>query len=397
MASIPMRLIAAPCVAACALAACAGAGGHANGADVARYTLGDEPILVLGEDGTPEKMFSRVQARRTEKGEVVVSDAVSLSVNVFGPDGTLVRNLARKGAGPGELEGIVTIQLYGDTLLTFGSPPGAPPDVNEFAVGGGFVRRVRPSTPQDEPNGVAIAYMGKGSFLMQRGSGFTIIPTLPEPPGLVPDSATFGILATGGASVDTSFVWLPPIHRGDVFTFRWPGGPVPVTFSMLEIGHHVFPVTSGDMLWMAESGSGSLRGYDSTGELVVDTKLSREPQPYEERALAAARDAAVTRAPSARDTLRVRAMFDKSVLPPTMPLFDAAIAGPDGELWLRLFSLDPVVHHRFLAIDRNGNEIGDVLVPADLLVQQFGDDFVLGIMRDELDVPSVVVYAMSRE
>src|SRR5690606_23506583 len=108
-----------------------------------------------------------------------------------------------------------------------------------------------------------------------------------------------------------------------------------VTFSMLEIGHHVFPVTSGDMLWMAESGSGSLRGYDSTGELVVDTKLSREPQPYEERALAAARDAAVTRAPSARDTLRVRAMFDKSVLPPTMPLFDAAIAGPDGELWLR--------------------------------------------------------------
>jgi hypothetical protein len=391
-----MRSIAALCVVACALAACTRAGGDAKGADLARFTLGDEPILVLEEDGTQEKLFSRVNARRTEAGEVVVSDAISLSVNVFGADGTLMRQLAKKGAGPGELENVAAIQLHADTLLTFLNSPGAPPDVNVFTVGGGFVRRLRPSTPRGEPPGVAVAYMGKGSFLMQRGRGFTMIPALPEPPGLVPDSATFGILGTGDESGDTTFVWLPSLHHGDLFTFHWPGGVVPVTFSLLEIGHRTFPVTSGDILWVAESGTGVIRGYGATGELVVDAKLSRESRTFEDRELAEARDAALTRAPSARDTLRVRAMYDRSVLPPTMPLFDAAIAGPDGELWLRLFSLEPGVQQRFVAIGRNGNEIGEVLVPADLLVQQFGGDFMLGIRRDELDVPSVVVYAMTR-
>lgn len=88
------------------------AGCDANSADDVRvdsatplFELSDQPSLVLADDGTEEKLFSRVTARRLPEGEILVAEPSAATVQLFGRNGRLIRTLARRGDGPGELSG----------------------------------------------------------------------------------------------------------------------------------------------------------------------------------------------------------------------------------------------------------------------------------------------------
>lgn len=368
--------------------------GGLSGLDLPEFALSG-PVLVLEEDGTPEKVFSRVAARRTPSGEVVVSDRTSLETHVFDTNGALLRTLTRRGAGPGELTGAPGIDLHGDTLFAFGAPMVSSSDVDVFSVTSGFVRRVRMSAVNHQGQLYGKAALAGGYYLVEQGSGFTVVPELPDPGSLIRDSATFGILPPASAA-DREVLWLPRIQRGSLFTFRWTDGPVPVTFSALTIGHRTLTAASGDRVWIVETGSGELTAYDTTGKVTASTRLELDAMSYDPSALERARDAALVTARNARDTLAIRAMYDQAVLPPTMPLVDQLYAGANGEIWLRLFTLEPNATQHFLALNGEGAEVGQVSVPAGLQVEQIGEDFVLVIRRDEMDVESVVVYSMSR-
>ena len=380
------------------LVACGGGDGEASGLpglDAPVFSLSTEPVLVLEDDGTPEKLFSRVSARRAPSGEVVVSDRASLSIHVFGEDGGILRTIARGGEGPGELRGAPGIDLHGDTLFAFGAPLVSSSDVDVFSVASGFVRREPINAANHQGQFYGKAALVGGHYLVERGRGFSVLPDNLEPGSVLPDSVTFGILPASPAD-DREVVWLLRTQRGSLFTYRWVGGPVPVTFAPLTIGHRTFTVASGDRVWFVDTGSGELVAYDAAGEVVVSADLALEAEPYDPAALERARDAALATARMARDTLSIRAMYDQSVLPPTMPFADQLFAGSNGEIWLRLFALQPGATQHFLGLDRDGARVGQVSLPAGLQVEQFGEDFVVGVRRDEMDVESVVVYSMSR-
>jgi hypothetical protein len=72
-------------------------------------------------------------------------------------------------------------------------------------------------------------------------------------------------------------------------------------------------------------------------------------------------------------------MFDRSLLPRTMPWVSAALRGPDGEIWLRRFNPAPRARQEFVVVDRDGREIAEASVPPDVEVQQVGGDFLVGV------------------
>lgn len=89
-------------------------------------------------------------------------------------------------------------------------------------------------------------------------------------------------------------------------------------------------------------------------------------------------------------------MADVAPLPPRMPLVSSAIAGIDGEVWLTRFSVDETAPRRLLLLDRDGQQRGEVSIPAGLDIQQIGSDFVLAVARDDDDLLRVVVYRLRR-
>ena len=86
----------------------------------ARWTVDATPILTLGESqADTNDMFSRVVgATRLPDGRVLVGDLGSYALRLFSPDGNMIRQFGRKGAGPGEIGYLANLLRCGDSLVT---------------------------------------------------------------------------------------------------------------------------------------------------------------------------------------------------------------------------------------------------------------------------------------
>ncbi|MEX2283189.1 MAG: 6-bladed beta-propeller [Gemmatimonadota bacterium] len=74
----------------------------------------------IGRANDPDTGFTRVGAIAEDRhGSVYVLDAAERQVRVFGADGRMIRRIGRAGAGPGEFDLPVEIDVIGDTLSVF--------------------------------------------------------------------------------------------------------------------------------------------------------------------------------------------------------------------------------------------------------------------------------------
>jgi hypothetical protein len=355
------------------------------------FVVSPEPVLVLEDDGSTEKLFSRISARRLPDGDVVVGDAATADLMVFGREGQLVRRLARRGRGPGELEGEFALTTQGDTIYTLGRPPMSAPDVSVFAGDQGFLTRVRPEAANARVVTV-LDRLATGEFVVQRGLSAAAFWTVPAPGTLIPDTVVYGLLPTSGDSVR----WLPPAIRGTYVSFPWQLGRSTTSLTPYPLGPATVMVASSDRLWLIKADGGDFVVHDGAGRQVATGRLPLDPRSFDQTEVGRARDRALATATRGLDSAKARAMYDPALLPRTMPLLSGAYAGPDGEVWVRLFDLDDEAAPRYLVLDHSGREVGRATLPTGLEVQQIGADFVLGIRTDSLGVESVHEYALRR-
>jgi hypothetical protein len=359
-----------------------------------RFELGAEPSLVLADDGSEEKLFSRVEARRLPGGELVVADYGGAVMHVFGRDGALVRTLARRGKGPGELEGFARLVAHGDTVVLFGHAPMSPPDMHVFTATG-FVSRSRPET--DSLRMLTVSdRLGTGELVVQRGAAIRIIDSPPQVGTTQPDTVTYGLYSVPPGEARGRVTWLPAVVRLTYYAYPWRGSRIGSGLAPFDLAPTTMVAAVDDRLWLVDGGTGQVWAVDGTGRKVARGRLSLEARPFDVALLERRRAAALDTARRELDSAKVQATYDPAIRPATMPLASAAHAGPDGELWVRVYDLDDTAPQRFVVVDRDGTEIARAEIPAGFDVQHVGRDFVLGVRHDSLGVPSVVEYALRR-
>lgn len=372
-------------------AACGDAsGGGSASLSLPTIAVDTMPALLLADDGTPEKLFSRVTARRLASGEIIVADQGTVSIRVFGRDGRLLRTLARQGPGPGELPAGFVLTMCQDTLVAIGQPPFAPSGVHIFVAGAGDVRSFRPRV---EGEGLITAFdcLDGGRLLVRRGGNFRPLARPPDVNALTPDTVTYGILSTDPAKV----AWLPPAITQWYVGYPWPNGPMPSAMAPHPFVPATLVVSSGDRVWFVDTGTGTLQAFDTSGTVVVTQQLTVPRQPFDSDALERRLARALREAQRAVDTARQTAIHASRFLPATMPIASAAYAAEGGGLWLRVFNLDDEAQQRFIVIGPDGVAIGTTVLPARFDVHQIGRDFVLGVRRDESGVESVVEFTLA--
>ena len=77
--------------------------------------------------------------------------------------------------------------------------------------------------------------------------------------------------------------------------------------------------------------------------------------------------------------------------PYTWPLVTGMIVDDRQQIWFGLRSVSGEIE--WAGFDRNGVYVGSFLVPENFVARVVRGNRVIGITRDELDVPSVQVYA----
>lgn len=105
-----------------ALAACGGEraqAADARAADAAHWALAASPLVRVGADEGGQSLHRVAGATRLSDGRIVVANAGSHQVRIFGADGSLVRDIGRVGDGPGEFRSLAWVGARADTLVVW--------------------------------------------------------------------------------------------------------------------------------------------------------------------------------------------------------------------------------------------------------------------------------------
>jgi hypothetical protein len=98
----------------------------------------------------------------------------------------------------------------------------------------------------------------------------------------------------------------------------------------------------------------------------------------------------------ANDRRDRRELYEEMETPETMPAYQDLEVDDLGNLWVKEYEPDPDAPSRWTVVDADGHMLGEVVLPSGLNVTQIGNDFVLGIWQDELEVEHVRLYALTK-
>jgi len=386
--------------AACALAlACSRAPREASGPSAPEWTVSPEPAVVIGREGDPRFEFSRVSGvALLPDGGVVVADAGPQELRVYDADGTYLRTFGGAGDGPGEFGMLSAIETRGDSILAMGQAFRAPARFQIFDAERGYVDGTV-LLPPGEPSGVAPrAIVSPTALLVAAGPGFRIVTDIPAAGTLEHDSVTLGIIQLGDLQ---EVRWIGQFLEVEFYSYDLPrGGPVARTIGTYTLGPSlVVGGTTDDRVWVGNGGTGLIGVYDAAGSKLREFEFPVPARPFDHAALERAQEAAMAKLEDP-DRFGGRAMVEglyaEKLRPATAPRFSAFTAGPDGEMWVRLYSEEAEVAHRAAVLDRDGSLIASATIPAGLGLSAVGRDRVAGVRRDADGVQRVEVHRLRR-
>jgi len=375
--------------------ACADSGQGDNAEQAADWSVDYRPTVAIGgaDEREDYQLFRVSGATRLTDGRVVVANGGTSELRYYSPDGQHLETAGGEGEGPGELRGVMQIvALPGDTLLVLSFRPG----LSWYDPDGEFVR----STRVDfwSVGGVECR-IGEGNWhVLEDGSLLTLLednfygsecpPTPPSPwrqSGLIGRtdlvSGVFDTLAIMPATERNS-----PNYRvfGESLLMTWGGGAVYATDTgseeILRLG------LSGDTLaiWRTP--------FDA--KPVLDEAKTQSIREFERP------DGSVERG-------------NEYLYPDFYPRVGRLLLARTGDLWVMAYPTvtEPTSSWRlarasaFLVdqegaewrvLGQNGEVVSELRTPPGFFPLEVGEDYVLGLSRDELDLETVSVHALVR-
>lgn len=368
-------------------------------------------------EGDPAYQFFRLAAMtRGSGGEVYALDAGHGEVRVFDPEGRYLRSYGRRGDGPGELQFPTGLWVLGDTLLVSDVQLGR---VTLFGPEGGVLETWSTTTSETRPGRIGLLGPAPGGWIVvpsRPGQGryevgiphrmTTRIAFASSIPGAV---AALGSMEDPERPLET-----PAVEWREILAFPGPrsfGVNTPLAMTATRPLYEPSPrytVDGRGRLHYSPSDSYVIDTYDSAGRHV--RRLTRDHTPI-----------AVTSELVDRYRDRARAHWDtasmagEAVLMRTndevrpglprvadLPPVGRILASTGGALWVERIDrvpdpLDlewqrpppPPAQTEWDRFDPAGRFLGAVTLPPGFTPQVVGEDWALGVLRDELDVQYV--------
>jgi hypothetical protein len=342
------------------------------------------PELAAGEDPSdPSHTFHGVAGPflLPDGGLLVVPLPGERVIRVFDDAGELVQTLGGQGEGPGEFVALAQAWADGASVEAFDPR----------------TRRITRFGPEGDAEVIRI----EGELPVQGA-----VPRLSD--GSMALYGVSEVAPTGTDGLVLHHFEPSGAHRAELlrfegmrrFTFPGGSGPDPLSPSAVLRAH-------GTELFVAHTTEPRIRAIEpSTGrQRVIEWDARRTRFPGD--AATTARTAALALAASDDDRLRIESRFDALTGQESVPVFADFLVDEEGFLWIRPF--DPAVHSAdvggltgpgpggvWVVLSPEGEEVGEVEIPADLEPAVILSHAVVGIRRDELGIESVRIHRVDR-
>jgi hypothetical protein len=352
--------------------------------EATQWRLSPQSTLQIGKvDGAEGYRFVRIaSALRRSDGVIAVADAGQHQVRFYDGQGVFLRAAGGEGEGPGEFRqmGSAFQLLPGDTVVAY--------DIqlrrfSFFDRDGRLVRasgfRWSPDAGFPRPLGV----LSDGSVLVTIGS--TVVQGQAKA-GMVREPAAYLRTTAEGKVLDTVAV----VPGGEQFV-TLEGGSLTVTPPLF--GRYPVHAFRGGQVAIGSNEAYEVGVYSPDGRLRRVIRCAVQLRPVTDSDW----DAQVAKNLEAMDPewrRSLEAIYGKMPRPAAMPYYSAALFDDVGNLWLESFRAPADSRTVWTVFDPKGRMLGEVSVPDGFRPTHIGDDFVLGVGKDDMDVEYVRRYAL---
>ena len=368
-------------------------------ADGEAWTVAAEPQVTIGvlEGAEEYQLFAVAAAARQSDGDIVVAEGGSREVRLYDRDGGFLRTLGGSGSGPGEfLNPDQVVVTEGDTVAVWDNTTLR---TTRFDAAGEFidvesVDLARIARAVDPP-----LYPGTMSLLPD---GDLLVRLVEKAANVKGSKASKGGGSPQGVFRPRSGALRVSLDRSSIDTLMFfgdseqetvsaPWGPMPVVppaakRTLIAVQPTSSQVCIGDQ----EDPEISCFGPDGSRTLV---RWISEPVALADEAIATWRDTTVelyTQKMNEADVLRV---LDQVTVPEVLPPYSQITLDRVGNLWVQQGraggGASESIDH--LVFDPAGVLLGVVALPP-IEVLEIGDDYVLGLFRDEFEVEYLHLY-----
>ena len=401
--SIVMGVVALATLGACAGGEGAGAGftvsdsagieivvgGGGSWTDETAWRLAEEPSVHIGVlEGAPEyQLFDARDARRTSDGRIVIADAGSGELRFYNQEGVYLSASGGKGSGPGEFEGLGWLRPYpGDSLLAYDYSLAR---VSIFDSEGRFGRSF-----QIQPMGEMGFVIGTDAF-----ADGTVLARSPLifaggfGDGISRKPEVFHTYSNTGELADS----LGEFPGPDQFIRTGGGGGNRfIAVATPPFGRRPVQAVHGTQFFFGSSDSYEIGCYEHTGELIRLIRLDKQNRPVTQQDLERFIELRLEEIDEGESRQEARQRLADMPVAETMPAYEDLAVDAAGNIWAQEYQLEDDTESEWIVFDGTGRMLGSVMMPAGLQVTEIGEDFVLGIWRDELDVQHVQLYELNK-
>ena len=362
-----------------------------------RWHFVEPPTVVLGVDeGNPAQQFANVVgAARLSDGRIVIADGQSKEVRYFDQAGAHLLTVGGPGEGPGEFRLLMRLdRLPGDTIMAGGWPLGW---AARFDPQGRYVGNTRlgPFFPS-----LLGHFMPDGSFLMDvysRGGYGNEIEWFAAngEGGVFRPTGHIVRITTDGDTTRTDTL------RTVVGEEWFRAGQTRQNLAMRQIpfARNTVVAWTDNRLYVGETGSAQLevRRYDGTLERLIRWEGDSVRVTANDRA--DFRDV-VIRDLTARGRQNRLVAFERWLAavpyPDVKPVFNDLATDPSGRIWVRAWSPAGAERDKWTIFAPDGKIIAGLEVPLGLEFLDVGEDYVLALWKDEVDLEYVRLYRLEK-
>jgi hypothetical protein len=360
-------------------------------ASTERWTVDAEPTVTVGgnEDDSTQTLFRVTGGVVLANERIVVTHGPAPMIRWYDGAGNYLFGAGRPGGGPGEFgsgEGAWISTLWdigGDSVATWEHPARR---MQVFDGGGKFTRAIVLDLPPEMPVGSYPQMIGP----LRNGFVTFLIP--PSQPGIVgevtrdaltymryqPSGAYAGeIVRAPGFTTFTRMLELPDGREVKV-DGRPPFSEQPVAWP------------SGDFLIYGSNQRYELAVYDTTGALSMLIRRSLPRQALTAETIEAYKVDAMSRAPDDPATRRRwENELNSAPYPDRLPAYRRIRVDQTGTLWVNAHGMPGADSTTWSVFDADGRWLSDIVLPEAWQILDIGQDYILALTRDELDIERV--------
>ena len=354
--------------------------------DAGGWRVDPDPILSIGTiSGDPDyQMFTVNGALRLSDGRIAVANDGSHDVRIYGADGVYQSSMGGHGSGPGEFNSLWYLGRYGgDTLVVL---DGYLRRISYIHPDEGFIRSV--STDQ-EMGLVLIAQGILADGRLVSGGGPIWGGSVEPQQGFSRDRTRFLVVGLDG-SLEQDLGEFP---GADIY-FRLDESRAEVM--MVPFSKAPAGAALGNSVYVGIPDSYQILVYDAGGDLLRIIRMEHDPLPVTPEDTETFIRERLEEVLDEAEQRRIGEMYRAPPPLDRMPAYRRFKVDALGCLWVEEYRRPGDDIPIWTVFDPEGAVVGRVSLPAGLYVREIGEDYVLAVYTDDLDVEYVHMYRLER-